>query len=285
MVAPADLARAAREALPELRTGNLVLEPCAKDTAAAIGLACAAVRDRDPNAVTAFLPTDHRIADPGALREAVAVAIDAARRDALVCLGVRPNRPATGFGYLRCTAAPRAGRTSKVAAFVEKPDLRRAKRFVASGRYLWNAGMFVWRASRFLEALSRHAPEVAEAVRSAAAGRHRAWKRLEPRSVDFAVLEKATGLEAVRLDSPWSDVGTWDAAAALGPRAASGDVRAVGSPGSVVFGGGRLVAIVGVPDVVVVDTPDALLVVAKGRSEEVREVVAGLRREGREDLL
>lgn len=288
VVAPEALAPSVRNALSELPRHNLILEPSPRDTAPAIGLACSRVRRRDPHAVTAFLPTDHVIRNESAFSKSVRVAAREARRGALVCLGVRPVRPSTGFGYLKCRVPPTEGEPADVERFVEKPDLARARRFVRSGKYLWNAGMFVWKAGRFLEELLRHAPRTHDAVIRAAGGDRSAWERAERRSVDYAVMEKADAVRVVPLDAGWDDVGSWDAVAALRkerldePRPAP---ILVDSKDSVVLAEGRCVAVVGVPGVVVVETNDAVLVVARGSSEQVRRVVDRLRERGQVDLL
>lgn len=287
VVAPTALAESVREQLPRLRPDNLVLEPSPRDTAPAIALACAAVRRRAPRAVVAVLPTDHVVRDQAAFVAAVRRAAVEAGRGALVCLGVRPDRPATGFGYLRCARPPRRGAAVDVARFVEKPDAARARRFVRSGRYLWNAGMFVWRAERFLEELGRTAPATARAVDSFLDGTPRAWGRTQRISVDYAVMEQASGVRVVPLDAGWDDVGSWDAAARLAQErdASVADGVLVDSDDSVVFGDRRFVALIGVPGIVVVDTPDALLIVARERAEQVKQVVETLRRGRRTRLL
>jgi mannose-1-phosphate guanylyltransferase len=174
-----------------------------------------------------------------------------------------------------------------VERFVEKPDAARARRFLRSGRYLWNGGMFVWGARRFLDEMERVAPAMHRAVVAAAGGSSRAWTRAPRLSVDYAVMERARGVRVVPLDAGWDDVGSWDAVARL--RAERGREAGrhilVDSPGSVPFGDRRAIVLVGVPGVVVVDTEDALLVVDRGRAEEVRRVVEILRRDGRGELL
>ena len=283
VVAPRTLRRQVRRLLPGLGAERLIVEPEPRDTGPAIVLACASVARTHPEAVVAVLPTDHVVGDPPAFAAALAVAADAARAGGLVCLGVRPDRPATGFGYLECAATPSARRAVAVARFVEKPKLARAKSFLRSGRHLWNAGMFVWRVDRFLDEACRVAPSVAEPVLAHLAGERGAWRRADRRSVDYAVMERARGVRVVALDAGWDDVGSWDAAARLSGAGGGGRaVMRVDSEGSAVFGeGARLVALVGVPDVVVVDTADALLVVRRDRSEQVRAVVEALVSSGR----
>ncbi len=174
-----------------------------------------------------------------------------------------------------------------VRRFVEKPDRSRALRFVRSGRYLWNAGMFVWRVDRFLDELARTDAAIRRAVEGHLARQRGAWESATRRSVDYAVMERARGVRVVALDAGWDDVGSWDAAARLREEARVRPAGAflVDSPGSVVFGDGRVVALVDAPGLVVVETADALLVVARASAEKVRRVVEELRRRGRTDLL
>jgi mannose-1-phosphate guanylyltransferase/mannose-6-phosphate isomerase len=267
----------------------LILEPSPRDTAPAIVLACATVERADPGAIVGIFPTDHVIRDEREFVRCVRIAAGEAGRRRLVCLGIRPDRPATGFGYLGCKRPPVKGRSVEVARFVEKPDLARAKRFLRSGKYLWNAGMFVWKAERFLEEAQLRAPGIVRAVERHLAGRRTAWGRARRLSVDYAVMERARDVWVVPLVAGWDDVGSWDAAARLREEAAAAVAGPrpllVDSPGSVVFGGQRLVALVDVPGVTVVDTPDAVLVVSRDASERVKQVVEELRRRRRTDLL
>ncbi|HJQ99659.1 MAG TPA: sugar phosphate nucleotidyltransferase, partial [Candidatus Polarisedimenticolaceae bacterium] len=178
VVVPRALAAPVRRELPEMRRGRLVLEPSPRDTAPAIALACNAVARVEPRAIVAILPTDHLIRDARAFGRAITAARRAAERGALVCLGVRPVRPATGFGYLEVEGEPRGLAARPVVKFEEKPPYRRARRFVRSGRHLWNAGMFVWRVDRFREELARVAPRLDRALRAGA------WTRAPKISVD-----------------------------------------------------------------------------------------------------
>ena len=282
VVAPRALAASVRRELPELRKNRLVLEPSPRDTAPAIALACDAVARVEPGAIVGIFPTDHLIRDQRAFVRAVGAARRAAARGALVCLGVRPDRPATGFGYLELGAAPRGLAARPVKKFEEKPPLTRARRFVRSGRYLWNAGMFVWRVDRFREELARVAPRIDRALRE---GR---WTRAPKISVDYAVMERARRVEVVPLSAGWDDLGSWDAAAAhveASRRPAASRAALIGSPGAAVFGNGRFVALLDVPGIVVVDGGDALLVASRASAERLKEVVAILRRSRRPDLL
>ncbi len=287
VVAPKALAASVRSELPALRADRLVPEPSPRDTGPAIGLACALIAKHDPQAVVAVFPTDHVVRDTKRFADAVRVAVSEADQGSLVCLGVRPDRPATGFGYLRCAKQPVRGRAVDVSRFIEKPDLRMARRFVKDGGYLWNAGMFVWRAERFLAEMARTAPALEAAVRACADGRFRMWTRAPRISVDYAVMERAHQVRVVPLDAGWDDVGSWAAVSLLLEQAGvrSRDVILIDSDRSVVFGDRRMVALVDVPGIAVVDTDDALLVVSREGAERVREVIEELRRRRREDLL
>jgi len=287
VVAPRTLASAVRRELPALLKDRLIAEPSPRDTAPAIALACAVVGRHDPAGVTGIFPCDHVIEDKASFKRAVRAAHTEARRGALVCLGVAPNRPATGFGYLRVGTKLRPNTATPVREFVEKPDAARARRFVRSGRYLWNGGMFVWRVDRFQSELELRAPKIYEAVAAVARGSQTAWLGAPKISIDYALMEKAERVSVVPLDAGWGDIGSWDVAAhrASSGVAGSGTRVLLGSDGAAVFGGKRLVAIVDLPGVVVVDTPDALLVLARPSSERMKSVVEAVRAAGRSDLL
>jgi mannose-1-phosphate guanylyltransferase/mannose-6-phosphate isomerase len=287
VVAPRAMVAAVRRELPGLRRDRLVVEPQPRDTAPAIALACSAITGVAPGAIAAIFPCDHVIRDDRAFRRAVTAASRAAQSGALVCLGITPDRPATGFGYLKLKSEPERGVATSVLKFVEKPDAARARRFLRSRRYLWNGGMFVWRVDRFLSELARVAPEIRRAAAAVAGGSEAAWRTAPKISVDYAVMEKARDVSVVPIDAGWDDVGSWDAAARhAGAGARGGGSRVMlGSDGSVVFGGERLVAVVDVPGVVVVDTKDALLVVARGSSEKLKAVVEAVGAAGRADVL
>lgn len=287
VVTPPQLVGQVRGALPRLKPANVIVEPVPRDTAPAVALACARLVGSEPEALVAIFPTDHHISDVAGFARSVRTARDAARGGALVCLGVRPDRPATGYGYVRCARRPRPGQPVEVRQFVEKPDAARARRFIRSGHYCWNAGMFVWRAQRFLDELRRTAPAIHRGVMAHVGGDSKAWARVPRRSVDYAVMEHARDVRLVPLESDWSDVGSWDAVARARERGAApdGPHLCVDSPGSVVFGESRPVVVVDVPGVVVVDTPDALLVVSRASSEKVKTAVETLRRQGRRRLL
>jgi len=236
------------------------------------------------------------IGDAAVLRRTLAAGAAAAyAHDALVTLGVRPSRPETGFGYLELggEVPPIAGQTvRRVVRFIEKPDRERSEAFVASGNHLWNAGMFVWTVAAIDRAIRTHLPALAEGLDAIVAGGAAAADRLYaglPRvSIDFGVMEKAAGVLALPVTFDWSDVGSWPGLAEVLGDAAGvrlGDVVALDSDGAILASDGPLLAAIGVPDVVVVATRDAVLVVPKAQAQRVRELVERLRDAGRDDVL
>jgi mannose-1-phosphate guanylyltransferase len=287
---------AVRAALPGLHPDRLVLEPTARDTANAVGLAAALVHDVDPDAELAVVSADHVIRPVERFADALRTAYDvlAVRPDALVTLGVRPTSPATGFGYVHRGAPTAVPGAAEVAAFREKPDLATAEAYLASGEYLWNSGMFVWRAGTVLDALERHLPATAAGLRrivAAPAGPARDAELEEvfpglPRiSVDYAVLEPASAepgrVVVVDLDTDWLDVGSWPALAHTLP--VDGDGNAVSGPAVLLDAAGNvvltddpdhLVALVGVRDSVVVHTRDVTLVCPVSDAERVKALLA-----------
>ncbi len=284
-----DHAAEVRRQLPQLPGANVLVEPVARNTAPCLALAALTIAERAPDASFVCLPADHAIADPGGFRAAVAAGFGWAERESCsVTLGIRPTGPATGFGYIRL--GRRAGRGAHWAStFVEKPSSARARRFLASGRYLWNSGIFVWRVDTLLQLFARHLPAPLAALRSAmrhagrgrAAAIVRAYRRLTPISIDYGLMEKARRVIVVRGDFGWSDVGSWAAVQELqagGATNAHAPVVAVDAGRCVVFNPERLVALVGVDDLIIVDAPDALLICRRDRAQDVRRVVEELER-------
>jgi mannose-1-phosphate guanylyltransferase len=268
---------------------ELVAEPVGRNTAAALGLAAAMLAERDRDAVLTVLPADQHIADEPGLTAVLEVALAAVERDDVIgTIGIAPTRPETGFGYLEVDeAAP--GVVTPVRRFVEKPDLATAQAYLASGRYLWNAGMFCASAARLLGELADQLPATARAVCDIAAGRARAsevYPALVAISIDHAVMERAARVVTVPAAIGWDDVGSWAALPAL--RGAGDDGNTAIGP-SVILGGtgniavsddGTLIAMVGVTDVVVVKSGDAILVIPRSDVQDVRKVVDALSARG-----
>jgi mannose-1-phosphate guanylyltransferase len=302
VVTRADLAEATRAAVPALPAENVLLEPQGRNTAPCVAWATATVRRRDPRAVMVVLAADAYITDEAAFVAALRTAAAAAEGGAIVTLGIRPNRAETGYGYLHVGDAPDGvpDGVRRVRAFVEKPDAARAEAYLHGGEHLWNAGIFVFRADVMDAAVRAHLPSVAEAMRefdrAAEAGVEAEAVRLRypalpSISVDYGVMEKVSEVMVVPVDCGWSDVGSWQASWELGEKDANGNVvRAdavlCDAQGNVVSApAGKVVALVGVSDLVVVDTPDALLVVPRDRAQDVKKAVDALTAAGRSEVL
>lgn len=287
-----------RAACPQLPGANIVAEPVGRDTAAATGLAMLLVRERSPDAAFAMLPADHVIHDVKEYQALLGAAFAAAESaDVLVTIGIKPDRPETGFGYIQQEGLWRkvAGReVLKVKRFVEKPDLATAKGYVASGEYCWNAGMFVWRVPVVAAAFRAHAVELAESLeRMASAARAAGWERaladgypaLRKISVDYALMEKSSNVVVLPATCDWDDVGSWPAVANHFPKDAAGNVlrgAAVvegGANNIVVSADGHLTAVVGASDLVVVHTPDATLVCPRDRAQDIKALLKRLEAE------
>lgn len=288
-----------RETAPEAEC-SFVLEPEGRNTAAAIAAAALAVRDRHGSeACMLVLPADHLVRDQQAFARAVERAHALAGEGWLVCLGVQPTHAETGFGYIRAGAVL-ADDAARIEAFVEKPDLETAQRYVDSRQYLWNAGMFCFTASAILAALAEQAPDILAAVEAtwAATDRARSPVELDARSfaavradsIDFAVMEKAARRAVVPMACGWSDIGSWQAISELYETDAAGNqvqghAVLVDSKNTFVQSEQRLVAAVGVDDLVIVDTGDAVLVARRGRAQEVKSVVEELTRRDHESAV
>ena len=286
------------EQLPEVAPERVLAEPSPRDSMAAIGLAAAVLEREDPDAVMGSFAADHVIPDPDVFAECVRIAAEVARDDWLVTLGIEPAFPSSAFGYVHLgDPLPGHPGANAVLEFVEKPSVRTATEYVASGRYRWNAGMFIVRPRVLLDLLGRWHPEFAASLREIAADRTRLdelWADLPKIALDHAVAEPAA--DAGRVVSVpsvfrWEDIGDFDSLAALLGDAEQvtvlGDdalVRAIDANGLVVPAAGRVVAVVGLDDVVVVDTPDALLVTTRARAQDVKQVVAELKESGRAEL-
>ena len=279
----------------------IILEPVGRSTAPAIAAAAfeaiAQVPAQGEDPILLILPADHVIRDEARFADAVRVAIREARAGRLVTFGVTPDRPETGYGYIRAGAETGDGARA-VAEFVEKPDAERAAAWIEAGDRFWNSGMFAFGAARYLQALGVHAASIRDAVRAAheRAGRDLGFLRLDRAafasapsvSVDHAVMEHTSAAVMVPLDAGWSDIGSWASLSELLERdhdgnATQGDVVLEGTRNTCVLGRDRLVAAVGVRDCVIVDTADALLVAARSAAQDVRKVVKRLKDDGRDE--
>lgn len=301
----AHLLDATRQALPEIPAGNFLAEPFARNTAPCIAWAASVIARRDPKAVVMVIPSDQHVANDAEYAKVLRRAIDSALSGVITTVGIRPSRPETGYGYIEVesvNAAPGTPLPGK--AFVEKPDRATAEKYLARGTYYWNSGMFFFRAVDMLAALKQHMPELtqglaeieqAERVGPAAeaAAVERAFASWPSVSIDYGVMEKLSGIRVVPADMGWSDLGSWQAAWELSSKdknanVATGDILFEQSSGNLVSDLStqrRVIALVGVQDLCVVQTDDALLVIPREQSQDVRAIIDRLKAAGREDLL
>ena len=290
-----------RDECPELPSENILIEPNGKNTAACIGLAAIIIQERESNAVMGVFPADHHIEDPDAFAEYINKGIRIAEKEkGLVTFGVIPTRPATGYGYIQYHKPVGSGDAIyTVKAFAEKPDYETAQLFLKSGDFLWNSGIFVWKVETILESFQDFLPEIWNSLEniSGAIGKPVwdsvltvEWATLRSISIDYGVMEKAKNVYVVKVDFAWNDVGSWDAVYAMRVKDGDGNV----SQGEVVFqdaannlvhSGGRVIALLGVDDLVVIDTKDALLIIPRGQTERVKDLVDKFEKEKRNELL
>lgn len=302
VVTSRDLGPLTRRALRGHPGVRVLLEPEARNTAPAVAWVAARVAALRDGGLLGVFPADHHIPQPGRFARDVRAAEDAAADGArIVLIGVPPTRPDTAYGYLRVDAgAP--GAAVRVRRFVEKPDERRARRYLRSGSYLWNAGMLIATPERLLRETEERAPEIwgplgpslralADGRRVAGARLDRAYRRAAPISFDYAVLERSSRVSAVRASFQWSDLGSWDALAEYLPRVSGNRVSgtrpvvALESGGNVIWNTtDKAMVLLGVSDLVVVETEDALLVCRKEAAQDVRRIAGELVRRGRGEL-
>jgi len=283
-----------REILPDLPEDRIIVEPVARGTTNALGLAALTLRERAPQALMVSVAADHVVRGRAAYARAIRRAASAAAASGrLVTIGLRPRYAATGFGYIQAGAEVRAGRAAarEVRRFVEKPDLERARRYLQSGDFFWNVSMFCWRVDVFLEELAAHGPRHLRGLERVMAARRRgdeeaaarAYGRLPNEAVDYTVLERTGRLLLVPAEFEWADVGSWSELADLlrqdeHGNVIEGDPVLIDAEGCFISVPDKLVAAIGVRDLVVVDTPDALLVCPKDRAQDVKRVVEVLGR-------
>lgn len=290
--------------LPEVPREQVLAEPAQRNTAPCLALASQLIAQRDPKAVLGVFPADHHISKPAAFRKYLKPAFRAAEAGNLVTLGIQPRWPETGYGYLEFPRGIAFGdfQAHPLTSFREKPRLEAAEEYLKSGNYCWNAGMFFWRASLFLDCMRRFQPKTSSLLASLPALQARGfasklaavYPNCTDISVDYAVMEPASkeGLVAgiATADVGWNDLGSWNAVYELAERdslgnAARGESLFESATGCFVEAHGKLVALVGVKDLVVVDTPDALLIVDRSRAQDVGRVVKALESRKRTDLL
>lgn len=280
----------ARGLLPGLPPENFVVEPVGRDTSACLGFCALHIERRDPQAAMLAVPADHHIHDGEAFRRTLRKGMESLAGATAVVFGIRPARPDTGYGYVETGAAARAAEALPVIRFVEKPDARTAARYLAAGNFYWNSGMFLWRNATLLELFARHMPDTyrgLERIRSLMNGPHapgelaRVYGALPRISVDYGILEKASGLRLVPAEFDWDDIGNWTALERILPADAQGNVavgplHALEAGGCIAYSDAGTVALFGVSDLVVVQARGRVLVCPKEKAAELKRLVGGL---------
>lgn len=289
-----------RKQLPEVPKQQIIAEPSQRNTAPCIALAAKILAEIDSQAVMGVFPADHLIQKEARFRSFVKAAFKAAEANGAVVLGIQPRWAETGYGYIEFPKNVKPGEATPVpvTSFREKPDEKTAKKFVERGNFFWNAGMFFWRASTVLDLMKEHQPKTAELLAGLPSFRSKqfngklaeAYPLCDNISVDYAIIEKAKQVSGIALDDiGWNDVGSWEAVYDLARKdtnrnASRGNLVAVGSTGNYVDAA-KTVALVGVEDLVIVDTPDALLVANRHKAQDVSKLVKLLDEGKREELL
>ena len=288
------------EQLPELPAENVLFEPCPRNTAPCIGLAASVIRKKYGDAVMLVLPSDHLIRSEDMYLDTLRRAVLAAENGRnLVTLGITPTYPETGYGYIQYVRGSGRNGVYQVERFVEKPDLPTARTYLKEGNYLWNSGMFIWKASSILYNMQAFMPELYNGLMPVADAYgtpefetvlNAAFCELPAQSVDFGIMEKADSICTIPGSFGWDDVGSWLALERINPTDTqgnmfSGDVVSVDSRRCTVCADARTVAVLGLEDMVIVDTPDALLVCNKNSTQDIKKILSSLREQGKTSLL
>ena len=291
-----------RQQIPQVPAGNIIGELEGHGTAPCIGLSALHLRRLEPEAVMAVLTADHYIEKADELRRALEAGAQAAEGGRLVTLGIQPNRPATGYGYIeRAEKLAQVGglEVYRAKKFTEKPDLATAQAFMESGRYYWNSGMFIWKVSTILQEfkklMSQFYAQLMEIDTALGTVEERAvlervWPKVENETIDYGIMERADDVAVIPVDLGWSDVGDWTALAGLLPADAEGNAVVgqhigLNTKGCLIHGSRRLVTTIGLEDMIVVDTEDALLICPRDRAQEVRDLVRKLKECSRQEYL
>lgn len=288
--------------VPELPAANFIIEPEGRGTAPAIALGAIHLRRHDPQATMAVVTADHYISKKEDFQKALAASVQAAAGGHLVTLGITPSSPSTGFGYIQ--QGQRMGEINglsyyHVERFTEKPDLETARRMMHSGLYSWNSGMFIWRVDRIMAEFERQMSqfyfqlaEVEQAIGTSAYETviQRVWPRVAKQTIDYGVMEGATDVVVIPVEIGWSDIGSWASLLELLPANQDGNILVgptleIDTHNSLVFSKKRLVATIGVENMVIVDTDDAILICPKEREQDVREIVKRLSSTGQDQWL
>lgn len=289
-----------REQIPDLPEENMICEPVGKNTAPCVALGAAHIARRYGDALMTVLPSDHLVKIPPLFIDTLREACDFAEQGPrLVTIGITPSGPETGYGYIRFLSERVQGGVYRVNGFVEKPSLDKAKEYAASGEYLWNSGMFIWKASTILESLNRYMPEVSAGLQKIRQSigtpdydqvLEEVFAAFPSVSIDYGILEKADNLYTIAGNFGWDDVGSWLAVSRIHLKddhknSIQGNVIAIDSEDVTILGGSKLITAVGLHDLIVVDTEDAILICDKGRTGDIRTVLRVLKEKGLEQFL
>ena len=295
-----------RALVPWVPSQNILSEPLGRNTAACIGLAALWIERINPEGVMVVSPADHVVQDHEEFLRILRLAVRVAEeKDALVTIGIKPTHPETGYGYIQNAEEEidrnehRGEGVYRVKTFAEKPNLETAEHFLKSGDFLWNSGIFIWKARVILREIEMHLPDLYEQLRDVSKTMgtpvyeqtlEHAYRIIRSISIDYGIMEKAGNVYVVKGDFGWSDVGSWDEVVRLTPRDAEGNsskgrVFSFDSKNNYIDAGNKVVAVLGIEDLVVISTDDALLICKKGRSQEVKDVVDFIRRKQMNDYL
>jgi mannose-1-phosphate guanylyltransferase len=286
--------------LAGIEHNGIILEPCGRNTAPAICLAALLAKKIDPDASLLVLPADHHMEDPQAFLAAVEAAQEASASGALITFGITPNHPATGYGYIKSAAPLTGDKPQTISEFIEKPSLERAEALIASGDYLWNSGIFMFRGDAFLKELQTLRPDIYSAClqswQTSAVDMDfvrpdsNLFSACPAESIDYAVMEKTANAMVMPMDPQWNDLGSWSSLLDLLPKNAQGNVEigdtmSIDSCNNYIRGDNKLIATLGISDLVIVDTKDALLVAHKDHVEKVKQLVDQLKTEQRSEYI
>ena len=278
---------------------QFIIEPFGRNTAPAVGLAAVTLNKISPDSIMMVMPSDHAIRDVKPFQERLLWAVEAAKKGCLVTFGIKPSRPETGYGYIQCGPAfdSPEGRIFHAERFLEKPDLKTAESLIKEGNFYWNSGIFVWKASKILKEIQAHLPSLYAGLKKieglnnlTGEAFNEIYASLEAVSIDHGVLEKSQDVFVIPSDFGWSDLGSWTALDDILGKDERGNILQgnpidIGSEGSIVIASDRVIATIGLRNMVVVDTPDATLIAAKEKVQEVRKVVETLKKNQREEHL
>ncbi len=283
---------------------DVIAEPCARNTAPAIGLAAAIISSHDPAGLMVVLPADHFIRDEDAFRYAITFAVKSAKNGYLMTLGIMPTRPETGYGYIEADMEMRGEGPFPVKRFVEKPTIEKALEYLEDGNFFWNSGMFIWRADVIMSEFGKHMPLLAKSLANISFNCDvwelsdldeqiaEIYSEVESVSIDYGIMEKSSKVQVVPVEMGWSDVGSWSALPEVADEDEKGTVCvsvaghiALDSSGCLIYGDGKLVATIGVKDLIIVSTQDALLICSRDRAQDVKKVVEELTSKGADSYL